>query len=573
MLSAFHNTLTPSRVGNIVGQCPRFERFPHLKQGIAATIDSEAHDAIPKCFSWHDFLKIDRKKRKQVKAGKAPKHNGCSNVQMIALSNASNFSLLEVVMLKLSCCPLLLPIFSCMLLTEASGQWENVPLPGNHPEVFALTTHRGNGLVIGTGGLPNSETNATGILFSDNHGDSVEPRSLGIGSTRFDQLFRSLHSTENLLIAASADGVYFSENDGNAWDKRSAGLPVIPQTGKKSSNALTSLKSTIFCGTPSGVFKTDNQGKSWSDCSSGLNNPDVRALATLDGLIFASTDGDGVYCSSDGGNSWSAANTGMPLGSRSRALIAHEGVLFAGTPYGTFRSTNKGASWTANVGTANARAFAADKDMVALGAFRGSGSVYISIDKGEHWKDVSANLPRGGIGVWAMAMDNRYLYAAINRQGMWRVKLEDLKKIEIGTTPTQSNMSGGTKSFSSHPLMLALDPDRDGEISAEEIQNAKQTLKSLDKNKDGKISESEMGRTAQQSQGIGNPIAGRPNGPTAALARLRSLDSNGDGKVTRDEIPIRMQRILDRADSNGDNVLNMQEIEKFGETLGRGRPN
>ncbi len=474
----------------------------------------------------------------------------------------------------------LIPVFLIIALAEASGQWEHVLLPGNHPEVFALTTHGDQGLVIGTGGLPNSQTNATGILWSDNHGDSIEARSNGIGSTRFDQLFRSLHSTNEslhstngLLIAASADGVYFSEDDGKFWEKRSSGLPVIPQTGKKSSNALTSHKSTIFCGTPSGIFKTDNQGKSWSDCSSGLNNPDVRALATLDGLIFASTDGDGVYCSSDGGNSWSASNTGMPPSSRSRALIAHEGVLFAGTPYGTFRSTDKGASWTATVGTANARSFAAGKELVALGAFRGSGSVYISIDKGEHWKDVSANLPRGGIGVWAMTADNQYLYAAINRQGMWRIKLDDLKKLKAVISPTQSAMPGLTKSLSSHPLMLALDPDRDGEISAEEIQNAKITLKSLDKNKDGKISESEMGRNEQQSQAIRTPMGGRLNGPNAALARLRSLDSNGDGKVTRDEIPIRMQRILDRADSNGDDVLNMQEIEKFGETLGRGRPN
>jgi len=254
-------------------------------------------------------------------------------------------------------------------------------------------------------------------------------------------------------------------------------------------------------------------------------------------------------------------------------LIAHEGVLFAGTPYGTFRSTDKGASWTATVGTANARSFAAGKELVALGAFRGSGSVYISIDKGEHWKDVSANLPPGGIGVWAMAMDNQFLYAAINRQGMWRAKLDDLKNLKTVTSPTQSNMTAATALLSSHPLMLALDPDRDGEISAEEIQNAKITLKSLDKNKDGKVSESEMRRTEQQSQARRTPMAGRLNGPTAALARLRSLDSNGDGKVTRDEIPIRMQRILDRADSNGDDVLNMQEIEKFGETLGRGRPN
>jgi photosystem II stability/assembly factor-like uncharacterized protein len=493
---------------------------------------------------------------------------------MTAFSKASNFSFLEPIMLKPRYLPLLLlPIFSCVLLTRASGQWASVPLPGNHPEVFALATHGDKGLVIGTGGLPNSQTNATGILWSDDHGDSIKPRSNGVGASRFDQLFRSLHSSNGLLVAASADGVYFSENDGETWEKRSKGLPVIPQTGKKSSNALASLHGSIFCGTPSGVFKTTDKGKSWIDCSSGLMNPDVRALATLDELIFASTDGDGVHRSSDGGKTWSVANTGMPPGSRSRALIAHHGTLFAGTPYGTFRSTDKGKSWTTTVAVANARSFAAGNEIVALGAFRGSGAVHISMDNGDHWKDISANLPRGGIGVWALAIDDRNLYAAVNRQGLWRISLDELEKIKTSTPTAQPGADAMAQVIASHPLMSALDPDHDGEISAAEIQNAKLTLKSLDKNKDGKISGSELGRSETGAPAAGNPMSGRSTGPTGAVSRLRGLDINGDGKVTRSEIPIRMQRILDRADSNGDDALDMQEIENFGKSLGRGRPN
>lgn len=448
-----------------------------------------------------------------------------------------------------------------------------MPLPGNHPEVFALATHGDKGLLIGTGGLPNSQTNATGMLWSDDHGNSIKPRSNGVAASRFDQLFRSLHSNDGLLAAASADGVYFSENDGETWEKRSKGLPVIPQTGKKSSNALASLHGSIFCGTPAGVFKTTDKGRSWIDCSSGLMNPDVRALTTLDDLIFASTDGDGVHRSSDGGKTWSAANTGMPPGSRSRALIAHQGTLFAGTPYGTFRSTDKGKSWTRTVAAANARSFATGEKIVALGAFRGSGAVYISMDNGVHWKDVSANLPRGGIGVWALAIDARNLYAAVSRQGMWRISLDELENIKSNTPTPQSGATAMAQAIASHPLMSALDPDHDGEISAAEIQNAKLTLKSLDKNKDGKISGSELGRSEMEAPAAGNPMADRPTGPTAAVSRLRELDANGDGKVTRSEIPIRMQRILDRADSNGDDALDMQEIEDFGQSLGRGRPN
>jgi len=105
------------------------------------------------------------------------------------------------------------------------------------------------------------------------------------------------------------------------------------------------------------------------------------------------------------------------------------------------------------------------------------------------------------------------------------------------------------------------------------VQKAKLTLKTREKNNDGKISGSELGRSKMEAPAASNPMADRPTGPTAAVSRLRELDANGDGKVTRSEIPIRMQRILDRADSNGDDALDMQEIEDFGQNLGRGRPN
>ena len=149
---------------------------------------------------------------------------------------------------------------------------------------------------------------------------------------------------------------------------------------------------------------------------------------------------------------------------------------------------------------------------------------------------------------------------------MWRLPLKELKKIKTNTSPPQSSSAGISQVNSSNPLMLALDQDQDGEISAEEIKNATMNLQPLDKNRDGMISESEFSRSETPPQVGGNAMFGR------AILRLRQLDENGDGMVTRDEIPIGMQRILDRADSNGDDALDMQEIESIGPNLGRSRP-
>jgi hypothetical protein len=76
-------------------------------------------------------------------------------------------------------------------------------------------------------------------------------------------------------------------------------------------------------------------------------------------------------------------------------------------------------------------------------------------------------------------------------------------------------------------LVLALDADHDGVISAEEIANASAALKTLDKNNDGKLTEDEIrpprpggpdgpprgefrGRRGEGPPGEGPPEGGRP---------------------------------------------------------------
>jgi photosystem II stability/assembly factor-like uncharacterized protein/Ca2+-binding EF-hand superfamily protein len=455
------------------------------------------------------------------------------------------------------------------------GQWERVQLPHDHPEVFALGVFEDTHLFIGTGGLPNSTTNAIGILWSDDHGANVTTRSQGLEDTRFDYLLRSLHSWAGIRLAGSGDGVYFSEDNGLNWEKRSDGLPVVTQTSKQSSNALASLGDRIFCGTPSGVFMTADAGHQWSDSSNGLDNPDVRAMASLDNLLFASTDGDGIYRSSDAGANWVAVNNGIPVGTHSRAMIAANHTIFAGTTSGTYRSTDQGNTWTATLPSANARSFAAGNGLIALGAFRGSGMVYLSSDNGDNWTDVSANLPTGGVGVWAMAMDSEYLYAAVNAQGLWRRSISNLLA-QNKDGKTVPELGQARQTLPGNQLMAALDPNKDGSISSEEMNNAVSALKSLDKNQDGQLSPDEIATSvapaSNRAGGPGGIPGGRSGGPDI-IANLKTMDVNHDGKVSRNEIPERMQRILDRADTNKDDALDTDEIEAFSKQLGQGGRN
>ena len=122
---------------------------------------------------------------------------------------------------------------------------------------------------------------------------------------------------------------------------------------------------------------------------------------------------------------------------------------------------------------------------------------------------------------------------------------------------------GGGEGFRiPNPLLIALDTDKDGNLSAEEIENATAALKTLDKNNDGRLDQVE---TRPNFEGMGRGGFGGEGGPGAGSAtqmveRLMAMDANKDGKLSKEELPERMQSMMTRGDKNEDGVLDREEI-------------
>ena len=115
-----------------------------------------------------------------------------------------------------------------------------------------------------------------------------------------------------------------------------------------------------------------------------------------------------------------------------------------------------------------------------------------------------------------------------------------------------------------HPILMALDADRDGELSEAEIANASAALAKLDQNKDGKLSRQEL--RPRRPEGVGD----RPGrSPEAFVQRLMSRDENGDGKLSQEELPPQMQENFARLDANGDGYVDRAEAAAL---AGRRRP-
>lgn len=79
------------------------------------------------------------------------------------------------------------------------------------------------------------------------------------------------------------------------------------------------------------------------------------------------------------------------------------------------------------------------------------------------------------------------------------------------------------------PLIVALDRDHNGEISAQEIAGAAEALKTLDRNSDGKLTPDEL--HPQGGPGAGPRVEGGPGGGEGAPGRVRP--GRGEGEPRR----------------------------------------
>jgi len=147
--------------------------------------------------------------------------------------------------------------------------------------------------------------------------------------------------------------------------------------------------------------------------------------------------------------------------------------------------------------------------------------------------------------------------------------LATVSMASIATAQRAGGQRGGQRSGPS-PMMMALDTDKDGKLSAEEIANAATALKTLDKNADGLLDSTELAPT-RGGQG-GNRPAGGPGGDSNSFTdRVMQRDADGDGKVSKEEAGP-MSRMFGRLDGDGDGFVTKEELEAMAQQFqGGGR--
>lgn len=204
---------------------------------------------------------------------------------------------------------------------------------------------RGNAAAIGHNGKVFAGTDK-GIYRSTDAGVTWTAAKNGLG----DVAVHSLASMGKTVLAGTASGLFTSTDGGGSWQRAGdTGLPLGDVWD------MVSIGKTLYaCGTR--AFMSSNEGQTWTELkynSSSLLN--TRSLAVVGETLFVGTRFKGIYRLTDSG--LELADSGIPPRVQIFAMAGSGSVLLAGVyEEGIYRSSDLGQSWTmSNRGISNSK--------------------------------------------------------------------------------------------------------------------------------------------------------------------------------------------------------------------------
>jgi photosystem II stability/assembly factor-like uncharacterized protein len=271
-------------------------------------------------------------------------------------------------------------------------------------------------------------TNGDGLFTSTDGARSW--RALAVGEEWVTTVEISQRSPSTVYVGTWPRGVLKSLDGGRTWRRANGGLADYRDALTRVNDLAIDPRnaSIVYAGTPYGLYKTNNGGRRWRETRvlRRVVN-DVVIDPRRPQTIYAGTRAAGVLKSVNGGLSWHAATSGLPDARVAvLAIDPHRpSILYAGlaprskqrrVSAGVFKSTDAGDSWrAANVGLPNGRkaavALAIDPRTPSRVYAVVNGRVFRSANGGRTWHPFDDGLRRRDIAYLEISSNGRVLYA------------------------------------------------------------------------------------------------------------------------------------------------------------------
>jgi ligand-binding sensor domain-containing protein len=300
--------------------------------------------------------------------------------------------------------------FGILKSTNSGANWAqvNTNLPvtmvsgtANWPFVVALAVDPSHPSNVYAGTFGN------GLFESADGATTWAPANTGMRVSYIDALAFGSGPPATLYAGTFGGGVYQSLDTAATWNLASGDLDLSLVS------TLLSTQGTLYAGAFDGVQQSADGGGSWQASGTGLPVAPVAALALEPGApqtLFAGTLGGGLVQSVDGGTTWTSSAQGLSNAfvSSIAADPSNTSILYAGTADPSakservFKSTDGGGTWTQT--SLDAKSSFLDFLAVnpanpaqVVGGSQGATSYFQSLDAGKTWSSVTQNSSCGGV--------------------------------------------------------------------------------------------------------------------------------------------------------------------------------
>lgn len=214
----------------------------------------------------------------------------------------------------------------------------------------------------------------------------------------------------SIIIGSQFEGLLISADNGASWTKWNDGLHNLNVNSFIEANGKTYTAMSIM-----GISSTSDNGASWNTVRDGLPNYPVIALGKNNNELIASVYGYGLYYSGSDGQNW-VFRSDTSLLQYTYAII-HDDIfnaILAGTSQqGVFRSTDNGQTWediNTDLEDKSIRQFYQKDGINYIATTYGIYRMEYSIASGYHWAILSPDVFE--IGTSAINISDSHIFVA-----------------------------------------------------------------------------------------------------------------------------------------------------------------